>query len=42
MAIGAILATVGIVVTAVLLFLVLLAFNKYEERMADAYQGSSN
>lgn len=38
MDIGVMLATVGIVVTAVLLFGVLLAFNKYEERLADAYQ----
>lgn len=38
MDIGVILATVGIVVTAVLLFLVLLGFNWYEEKMADAYQ----
>lgn len=41
MDVGVMLATVGIVVTAVLLFLVLLAFNKYEERMADAYSADA-
>jgi len=42
MAQGMLIATVGTVVTAILLFIVVWAANKYEEKLADRYQADSS